>query len=159
MVSFDEHINQAKRNLNFLKSVNDLTNNTWDWQVTIAFYSAVHLINAHLAKKADLHYRSHKRVDDAINPYNNLSFTRLKESEFLAYKKLQSLSRRSRYLCNDKSDDKSASLTYDKHFSKAIKNLDTIIQWISTEYEVSFEEYDIACIELHNYTSNIFKIV
>ena len=88
MANFSEHISQAKRNLTFLKSINALENNNWDWQVTAAFYSAVHLINAHLATKADLHYRSHKKVDDAINPYSPLSLTKLNEKEFLAYKKL-----------------------------------------------------------------------
>ncbi len=62
MASFQDHISQAKCNLRFLGSVNNQIKNTWDWQVTVAFYVAVHMINARIADKANLHYRSHEAV-------------------------------------------------------------------------------------------------
>ena len=70
MASFDDHISQAKGNLTFLTGVNLNFNSNWDWQVTICFYVAVHLMNGHLAKKANLHYRTHNDVKNGINPHN-----------------------------------------------------------------------------------------
>ena len=71
----------------------------FDWQVTICFYTAVHLINCHLANFG-LQYRKHKDVKDALNPYT-ISPAKLPEDEYSAYISLQSLSRRSRYLVNE----------------------------------------------------------
>jgi hypothetical protein len=45
---FEENIAQAKSNLNFLETVNQKIGNYYDWQVTICFYTAGHLVNAHL---------------------------------------------------------------------------------------------------------------
>ena len=54
MASFQEHIAQANRNLDFLEQANQSLNTFWDWQVTAAFYVCVHLVNAHLAQKSGL---------------------------------------------------------------------------------------------------------
>lgn len=101
MATFDEHIQQAKRNLSFLHKVNTGIGQCWDWQVTISFYTAVHLVNAHIASRSNHHYRSHELVNNAINPYSLTSLSKLPEEEYLAYIKLQNLSRRARYLCHD----------------------------------------------------------
>lgn len=150
MASFDEHIIQAKSNLRFLHSVNDKVDNHWDWQVTITFYIAVHLINAHIARKSNQHYRSHELVNNSINPFNPTSITKLTEELYASYMKLQNLSRRSRYLCHDdpKNRDKGAFLTYDKHFSKAITHLDKLLHFISNEYSISFDTTSLNCLEL-----------
>jgi hypothetical protein len=144
VAKFSEHINQAKSNLNFLKSILN-SKEYWDWKVTVSFYIAVHLINAHLANKANLHYRSHDKVDKALNPYSPISVTKLSENNYLAYTKLQGLSRRSRYLVHDKPGNKSEDnhFTHEKHFIRAIKNLDKVLKFISNEYKVSFDILDI----------------
>ena len=46
MAFFDEHVAQAKSNLQFLETVNQAIRNYYDWQVTICFYTAVHLAEA-----------------------------------------------------------------------------------------------------------------
>lgn len=144
MAEFSEHINQAKSNLSFLKSILD-QKDYWDWKVTVSFYVAVHLINAHLANKANLHYRSHDRVDKAINPFYPTSVTKLTEDNYLAYTKLQGLSRRSRYLINEKKSNKSENnhFTHEIHFIRAIKNLDKVLKFINDEYEIAFDSLDI----------------
>ena len=108
-----------------MTEVNSKLTNYWDWQVTICYYSAVHTINAFLAEKADLHYRTHEDVKNAINPYNPLSIYKLSVDVYLSYTKLEGLSRRSRYLCHHDPAvrDGEGRATYDKHFAKAIKNL------------------------------------
>lgn len=134
MGTFTEHINQAKQNLSFLSSVNENINNRWDWQVTVCFYSAVHLINAHIVSKTSKNYLTHGQVAEVINPYATLSLGSIDENTYVSYTKLHQLSRRSRYLLSENYDKtidvQTACLTYDKHFKKAIHHLDVIIEFI-----------------------------
>ncbi|MDW3212307.1 MAG: hypothetical protein R8N23_20725 [Reichenbachiella sp.] len=159
MADFPEHIKQAKNNLDFLSQVNDSGKKFWDWQVTISFYVAVHLVNAHIASKANMHYRSHNDVKNALNPERQVSLSKVDEETYKAFIKLQQLARRARYLCHDKAanQDEIAFFTYDKHFAKAIKNLDKIMSFIHKEYSEEFEPIQIDCIELVNYSSQYFK--
>jgi len=160
LASFNEHIKQAKSNLKFLNSVNDKIQNQWDWQVTVSFYTAVHLINAHIAIKSNQHYRSHELVNNSINPFNPTSITKLPEDLYTSYMKLQNLSRRARYLCHDdpKNHDQSAFLTYDKHFSKAVTHLDKLLSFIAKEYSISFDKTSLNCLELKNKTFTNFQV-
>lgn len=150
MASFQEHIAQANRNLDFLEQANQSIASFWDWQVTAAFYVGVHLINAHLAQKSGLSFRSHQQVDEAINPFNQLSLTRLSDVDYLAYDKLQGLARRARYLCNEERTNKATTVhfTYDKHFARAVRNLDILISFVEKEYNVKLKRITVTCIEL-----------
>lgn len=159
MASFHEHITQAKQNLEFLESINSRVEDFWDWKVTASFYIGVHLINAHIVYKINAHYRSHEQVSEAINPHN-LSPTKLSEDLYVAYIKLQNLSRRARYLCHDnpKNKDYKGFFTFEKHFSKAIKNLHKLMEFMESEYDVSFNQYSIKCIDLKSFESKFFDI-
>lgn len=150
VASFQEHIAQANHNLAFLAQANQSTPPFWDWQVTTAFYVGVHLINAHLMQKSGLSFRSHQQVDEAINPFSNLVATRLSETDYLAYDKLQGLARRARYLYSDNRNDKAttAHFTYDKHFARAVRNLDVLIGFVENEYKVKINRISVKCIEL-----------
>lgn len=164
MASFEEHICQAKSNLLFLTEVNKKFSANWDWQVTISFYVAVHLINSHLATKADLHYKTHSDVKNSINPYNSTAVFSVPQDVYLSYVKLEGLSRRARYLCHDDTsnsgDNKRSHTTYDKHFAKAIKNLDRILKYFVNEYYVDFGKLEISCVELNSNSGLlIFKVV
>lgn len=160
MASFDEHISQAKENLIFLHSVNNKIPSHWDWQVTVSFYTAVHLINAHIAQKSNQHYRSHELVNNSINPYNPTSITRLSEELYTSYMKLQNLSRRARYLCHDdkKNRDVKAYFTYDKHFAKAITHLDKLLSFVAKEYDINFDKSELECLDMKNGAFNYFTI-
>lgn len=159
MASFQEHINQAKKNLLFLNTINNEISECWDWQVTVCFYVSVHLVNAHIANKTNQHYRSHEQVNEALNPFKPLSIAKLSEEEYKAYIKLQGLSRRSRYLCSDNLAVKKtqAFFTYDRHLSKAIKNLDRLLNFIKKEYSVEFDILRINCIDIHNNPLHFFQ--
>lgn len=159
MASFEEHINQAKHNIEFLIFVNSTKQNNWDWQVTVCFYSAVHLINAHIANTVNGHYRSHELVDKMINPYHVLSPCKLPDDVYISYEKLSGLSRRARYLINDKLEDQSTDVhfTYDKHFAKSLRHLDLILSFFDSQYKVKLDKYPIHCIpikasELRNFS-------
>ncbi|MDP2541613.1 hypothetical protein CSC81_09870 [Tenacibaculum discolor] len=162
MGNFNEHINHSIDNLNFLSKVNETINDRWDWQVTICFYTALHLINAHIVDKTGRNYLSHSQVEDAINPYATLSVSKLDEDTYKSYKKLFQLSRRSRYLLNENFnkggivDIQRACLTYDKHFRKSIYHLDIIMNYMSSNYNVNFSKCEIDCIELKNVTLTNF---
>lgn len=159
MPSFEEHINQSKKNLKILSQINQKITDSWDWQVTIAFYSALHLIDGHIAKKVNQHYRSHEEVKNAINPNNDTSPASLDEENFISYEKLFKLSRRSRYLVNEKHSNPStqANFTYEKHFAKAIRHLDKLMFTFKGKYTTSFPSIEIKCSDLKEGELNFFK--
>ena len=160
MASFEEHINQAKNNLAFLSKVNETSQSQWDWQVTISFYSALHLINAHIAITAEHHYRSHEAVNNAISPFNQTSIVKLTEELYTSYMKLQNLSRRARYLCHEDPSNKAVNAhpIYDKHFAKSIYHLDKIISFVSAKYDIKFDKLPLSCIEFKNKKFSNFSI-
>lgn len=165
MASFNEHITQAERNLNFLSQINSSITDCWDWQVTVCFYSALHLVNAHVASKAGENYLTHNQVNKVINPFNEFSVAKFDQDTFLSYNKLLQLSRRSRYLLNENfqkskhTDILPVCLTYDKHFRKAIHHLDKIITYMNINYRINFKKLAISCIELQGKTLENFEII
>ena len=148
MASFDEHVAQSKSNLAFLSCVNQQIKNYLDWQVTVCFYSALHLVNAHLSKHG-LQYRKHHDVNFGLNPDVQLSISKLPQDEYDAYIALQRLSRRSRYLVNDKEiASPNAFFTYDKHIAKAIRHLDKLLNYFSTTYKLDIKPVKFSCTDL-----------
>lgn len=160
MAAFNNHIDQAKSNLNFLLQANQSGPSFWDWQVTICFYTAVHTVNAHLAQVGNLHYQTHEAVKQALNPFNLLSICKVPQDVYLDYGKLEGLSRRSRYLCNEATykQPELHHMTFDKHFAKAIKCLDRIMLYFSNIYGISFGIYTIKCVELNKTPLSFFKV-
>jgi hypothetical protein len=159
LASFSEHIQQVKRNIDFLSSININCNQYWDWEVTVSFYASVHLVNAILAKKMNLHYRSHEQIQNAISPFNSISLG-FSEEAYLAYTKLQGLSRRARYLINEDKTNKSegSHSTYSIHFYKSVKYLNTLLCFLVELYpDVNFEPITIDCIELQRNDLTFFK--
>lgn len=147
---FDEHIAQAKSNLKFLETVNQNVKNYFDWQVTVCFYTALHLVNAHLTKHS-LQYRQHKDVNHALNPEVLTSISKLPLPEYEAYIGLQRLSRRSRYLVNEKDGNLRSDngfFTYDVHLGRAIRNLDKLIIYFDKKYSLSIPSISFSCSEV-----------
>lgn len=163
MAKFQDHIAQAKSNLRFLETTNRSANSYWDWQVTIAFYVGVHLINAHLVKKLGFSFYSHNETLNSISFSAVLSPAKMDEREYLAYRKLYNLSRRSRYLCMDadhaksKTDPSTAYLTYSKHLDKAINHLELILKFTKENYSESFDEVKLDLIEIKGKSHTFFK--
>ncbi len=158
MATYEEHIFQAKKNLEFLQSINLHCNEAWDWQTTVCFYSALHLINAHIVSKTNNHYRSHEQVNNAINPYK-ISPSKLNEDVYTTYIKLQWLSRRSRYLISEDTanKDSSAFFTSDKHFAKATRLLDRLLIFFSSQYKIEFKQLQLKCPRLYEDKLSFFK--
>lgn len=145
MPLFEEHIAQAKRNLEFLSQSSINVPSYWDWQVTITFYVSVHLVNAHLASKGHF-YKTHKEVETIINPFDKNSVVNglaLNEDSYAAYKTLSNLSRISRYLYNPESANNKAEITKCKHILKALKNLSVLMDFMHDNYHIVFEKYSL----------------
>ena len=144
MPSYSEHIHQSNSNLHFLHQTNKGLN-YWDWQVTIAFYVAVHLINAHLDKIGNQHYRTHGETQEAINPFNLASPSKFTEDDYSSYMSIKNLSRRSRYLSHEKAKDKKgkAFFTNEKHAAKTIRHLDKTIDFMKNKYGAVIEKVNI----------------
>lgn len=159
MPAFAEHILQVRHNLEFLEKTNQHHEEFWDWQVTVCFYCAVHLINAHLAKTCNLHYRKHTEVFNAINPYR-LSPGKIGENEYVAFQSLYNLSRRSRYLVNEKMKNRSTAphFTYEKHFEKAVRHLDVILGMLKARHNASIQSISIHTPGLSQTEVNHFDI-
>ena len=149
MPNYKDHIFQARHNLSFLEEIDKLTDFP-DWKVTVCFYTSLHLINSHLAQ-FNIQYRKHTDVKNAINPYNLASPTKLPEDEYIAYEALRSLSRRSRYLINEK-DNKLKGIqphfTYDKHYAKAIRHLDKLLKYFDNKFDLKVSSIKISCSEI-----------
>jgi hypothetical protein len=161
---FEDHIKQSKSNLQFLSLVDQNIDNYWDWKVTVCFYTAVHLINAHIVKRSKANYLSHNKVDEFINPFSQFSPSKLDNPTYLAYQKLSNLSRRSRYLVHEDINKKTptdivdAQATYSKHYSRAIKYLEIIIDYVCAEHKQSISATNIKCIDLNNTKLKYFNI-
>jgi hypothetical protein len=126
----------------------------------VAFYTAVHLVNAHLAKQINQHYRTHKKVDDAISPYSSIESVRLDDDTYASYLAIKNLSRRARYMCSDDgSREEEALLTHDKHYQKALHHLDVLLTWFTAKYPAEiFEQIAIACPALKKDSAHFRKI-
>lgn len=151
MASFDHHFQQALHNLEFLKSIANQDSKFWDWKVTVSFYIAVHIMNAHLDRSVQKHYRKHSEVSVALNPKRNTA-SAVPSDVYISYEKLSSLSRRSRYLINEDLSNISTNrcLTYDVHLGKALRSLEKIEQWFSNTYNVEFPKVPLFCLEVKN---------
>jgi hypothetical protein len=149
---FDDHILQARKNLNFLKIINQTATDHPDWQVTVCFYTALHLVNAHLSHFG-LQYRNHTDVRDFINPFRLASVGKIPEDEYTAYESMFALSRRARYLVNTK-DDKlktdDAALTYEVHLAKSIRHLERLCNYFDKKYALGLDKIPIRCSNLKN---------
>lgn len=162
MASFDEHIDKSISNLAFLQKVNSTFPEHIDWQITSAFYVAVHIVNAHLAKCQNLHYRNHDDVKNAISPTNVLSVCKVDEPVYIAFEKLHNCSRRARYLISDDMTNRSegAHNVSDKYLAKSIRCLDIIIGYFVYTHSIEkLTPIEIKCERLKNDTFKFFKIL
>lgn len=163
MADFIDHIAKVTHNLKILQEVNKI-NDSCDWQITICYYTSVHLIDGYLAREGNLHFMSHGLVDSAINPFNQLAVHKLDEELYLCYEKLSNLSRQSRYLCSEQKNKRNDNpeKTYSssqKHLKKAIINLDKLLRFFSKKYDLNIDKVTLICTEFSSNTNlDFFKI-
>jgi hypothetical protein len=158
--SFDGHITQGKKNLDFLVNVNQSFPDVYDWQVTVAFYAALHFANAHVFKTLGTYHKTHKDLANAINPESRIKNpAQFSEDAFVAYETLFILSRRARYLYHAKSKEGELAFTYDKHLAKSIRHLDTVMKWIDDKHNLGFNKRNFTCSRLKQGELHYFRII
>jgi len=96
------HLRQAARNAGFLAALRQRATGSPEWAITVAFYTAVHLVEAHFARSQPaVHCRSH--ADRLTQVSLRL---RAIEAEYWA---LYVASRRARYECIEVSAEEAAT--------------------------------------------------
>jgi len=160
VADYTAHIEQSIKNLQFLQNINNTFPDSYDWQITVCFYVAVHLVNAHLAKSHNLHCRSHEDVKLAISPTNPTSLCRIDERPYTAYEKLSNNSRRARYLISEDHKDDSAHYVSEKYIAKSIRELDKVIIFFAGQYGIkTIPKIKVKCDRLKEDQLMHFEVV
>lgn len=169
MPSFINHIDKSIHNFEFLEQINSNITNSIDWQVTVCYYTALHLINAHLAEFG-IQYRTHKEVQSILDPTNPTSIVKIEEEPYLKYLELEMLSRRARYMTHGGNPSPKPAIITEKHLSKCIRALDTIIIYFkrvfekkqhadgNTTYSFVFPTIELECSKLKQNLTYITKV-
>lgn len=112
MPSSEKHLNQYLSNKDTLEKLSNLENPPYDWMVTIAFYSALHLIENILASQ-NKHFSGH--TERNLHVQNEDFFSGIASE----YRALYRDSRKSRYDCGNITVGKAnSSLNYLKVIEK-----------------------------------------
>lgn len=92
---YNIHYNQYLHNKNFIsKGINNQCENFYDWEITVDFYAAIHLIEAVLSLQCGIHeVCTHQDRSRYLNNNNTVFSRRL----ITKYNSLQSISRTARY--------------------------------------------------------------
>ena len=77
MPTKDEHVHKAEGNETFASSIEPTNQTRIDWKLVILFYTAVHYVEAYLAKTMGTHLRSHTTRDNYITREANLKKIRV----------------------------------------------------------------------------------
>lgn len=93
MPNADTHLHQAQHNHALIETLDPENTVYLDWIVTIAFYVAVHRVEAWLAQKG-IHLETHTQRDDWLAHEKEL-----RRVVWPNYKELEFQSRRARYQC------------------------------------------------------------
>lgn len=160
MADFTNHIAQSKKNIYLLKFLNDNPTSDIDkqWQITVAYYSALHLINAFLSDKADLHPNNHHSLKEFIEPS---AVNTIGEDLYASYTHLEMLSRKARYLCDNSGQNSSSKgfISNKKDFQRAIKYLDQVKCFINKEYSLGLSVIELDIDETpHTINLTFFSI-
>lgn len=143
MAGFTDHLDHARSNLKFLSDLSRDHAELWDWKITVAYYSALHLVNAFVADKYDLHPDSHEKLKEILHPESRFKDIRLDEKTHTGYNYLEMLSRRARYLCDVNSGDNNAHRCNGKHFTASVKQLDMVMRFFKSVYNSDFDTVSI----------------
>ena len=77
MPTRDEHVTKAQGNEAFADSIDPTSQSRIDWKLVILFYTAMHYVEAYVAKVMEMHLRSHQTRDSYIAKEANLKKIRV----------------------------------------------------------------------------------
>ncbi len=156
MANFSDHVSQAKKNIEVLKGLNKDSQFEHEWQITVAYYVALHLLHAFIADKSDLHPTNHNYLKGMIEPGTTFSNTELEDNVYSSYAHLEILSRKSRYLCVGKANPEKAVYATNKDFQRSIQYLDKVICFFEGVCNETIESIDFEICE-SKYTKELKK--
>jgi hypothetical protein len=73
----EEHITKAEGNETFADSIEPTSQPRIDWKLVVFFYTAMHYVEAYVAKALGFHLRSHTTRDSYISKETNLKKIRI----------------------------------------------------------------------------------
>lgn len=135
MLTEQQHLKQVEHNLSILRQINRSIGWSNDWQITVCFYTALHIISAYLSKRG-VTYTSHQDTFDALNPANPLNINAIPMNIYTQYKYLSDQSRLARYLTVGAGS--APIVLNDNHLKKAIESLDVIMKYFADNESFGF---------------------
>lgn len=139
----EHHFNQAQHNLRLLEQINQ-SQQFWDWQTTILFYSALHLVNGHIFRTTGTRYNSHSDVANIIH-HLNPNPASLPKQFGIDYGKLQNLSRTARYLYDSESKEDRIVKSGQDNLVKAVYLYEKVCAVICPMHHVQLSSIQITC--------------
>lgn len=132
MADFLAHLNQAKYNRKFAIDLAKIGTRR-DWAITVAFYAALHFVEAGLIGKNQIS-TTDRSIDDDISIHEKRVRSLLNsygEDIYRPYRKLMTASRRVRYLDNNHNnlDDPPAASYYSPDQIEKFVNKDLDLIW------------------------------
>lgn len=140
VVRFEDHVHRAKSNLEVLAVLNRYAHLDYSWQVTLCFYTAVHLINSHLLYSAGETFKTHVSTLDRIDPGSAMNVNAVSLTAFKAYLRLHNRSREARYLCkvNDSGhvvrNHQGVVRMKHRHLIQCVSDLDAVLIDFTSRY-------------------------
>ena len=126
MSNFNDHCDHALQNIKFVENVSSDYTHELRWKITASYYTAYHLIQAHVASKVNALPDTHEKLKVLIAPSSVFTTVKLGGNLYATYLDLENLSRKARYSSH-------VNIT-ERHFCEAISYLDEIIEYFSTLY-------------------------
>ena len=91
-------MSQAEHNLKFLKEINkNFPTDFFDWKITVAFYTAIHLTKALLWKRKGEEFESHEKRNGTLSHQRNNHQSPVTKNYWINYKLLYDESQKVRY--------------------------------------------------------------
>lgn len=158
----DDHVARVNYNLRHLAALSKAAGlDSTDWQITIAFYAALHAVQAKLCSHAGIDINSHKDVDLIISPGSNFTQLKLTSSLYSDYEELLNLSRKARYLYQKASHlpTTTGSFLSNRNLRSALLRLDRLLTHYQQQLSVEFEKVEIFCSECSQADKSNFKVL
>lgn len=134
MATFNEHLERVDRNIEHLKRIRELAVRDLDWEITVCFYIAVHLMQARIVSMTGRNPTTHKTREEYLNPENSTfdhlpasQQARLPKAEWFFYKDLYVFSRTARYHRVDSSNEAT-------RLQESESNLNGLIKYFNQEH-------------------------
>jgi len=151
LADFDEHVQRATDNLELFQEFNSTKPQEKKWQVTFLFYSALHLMQAHLVR-CNNYAIHHSERKEKLFFGNSREFGGLEEEVYEAYIHLEKLSRRDRYMSHGTAKNavdalnQPAAIMKHKHILQAVRDWNVVCAFFHKRYGIQMKCIKVNCL-------------